>query len=326
MQYRARCKGSGNALHHFGCRLAPDPVFTGPHRLWGVTVAPRPGWYPDPAGATGLYRWWDGNHWADVTSDSVNARPPIPLQADAATGGIAAYRHTSPLRISAALLLGFALFVSASIGLGAMLWRGPTSTSAQRATGGPADLPSAGSLGTDPVGYLDERTRKATIGSASLTLPGHPYVVSPDPMAIRGVLDLLFWASAPVHTRYDGKHDWSSGVLLGRVTEMSSQGDLETEGALALHRLSNAIFDRHPTDLKALKRYAHTVDGQQGMLFSAQVHYVVDQLPSRYDTVTALVVRLDDGSLIVAASSVPNDADPEIARQAADALQTLTIR
>ena len=34
-------------------------------------------------------------------------------------------------------------------------------------------------------------------------------------MTIRGVLDLLFWASAPVHVRYDGKTDWSSGVLLG---------------------------------------------------------------------------------------------------------------
>jgi Protein of unknown function (DUF2510) len=326
VQYRARRKGSGNAHDHFNCRLALDPVFTTPHRLWCVTGAPRPGWYPDPAGATGLYRWWDGNHWANVTSDSANAPPPILIQAEAATGNLAARRGASPLRVSAALLLGFAIFVSASIGLGVVLWRSPSSTSAQRPAGGPADLPSAGSLGTDPVGYLDERTRKATIGSASLTLPGHPYVVSPDPMAIRGVLDLLFWASAPVHTRYDGKHDWSSGVLLGRVAESDSHRNLETEGTLALHRLSNAIFDRHPTELKGLKRYEHAVDGQQGMLFSAQVHYAVDQLPSRYDTVTALVVRLGDGSLILAASSVPNDADPEIARQAADALQTLTIR
>jgi hypothetical protein len=62
------------------------------------------------------------------------------------------------------------------------------------------------------------------------------------------------------------------------------------------------------------------------MLFSARVYYSVDRLPSRYDKVTAVVVRLDDGSLIMAASSVPNDADSEVARQAADALKTLSIR
>jgi hypothetical protein len=62
------------------------------------------------------------------------------------------------------------------------------------------------------------------------------------------------------------------------------------------------------------------------MLFSAHVLYAVDGLPSRYDTVTALLVRLDDGSLIMAASSVPNDTADDVARQASDALKTVTIR
>ncbi|HEY6687744.1 MAG TPA: DUF2510 domain-containing protein [Propionibacteriaceae bacterium] len=290
-----------------------------------MTAAPRPGWYPDPAGAPGLYRWWDGSHWADVTSDSVQAPPPLALPVEAA-GGVPPYRHASPLRIAAALGLGFALFISASIGLGLAIWPTQSNTPAQRAAGGPGGLPSVGSVGTDPVGYLDERTRTATIGPASLTMPGDPYILSPDPMAIRGVLDLLFWASAPVHTRYDGKHDWSSGVLLGRVAQSSSQVELETEGTLALHRLSNAIFDEHPTELKGLRWDEHAVNGRPGMLFSARVYYSVDRLPSRYDTVTAVVVRLDDGSLIMAASSVPNDADSDVARQAADALKTLSIR
>jgi hypothetical protein len=290
-----------------------------------VTAAPRPGWYPDPAGAPGLYRWWDGSHWADVTSDSVQAPPPLALPIEAA-GGVAPYHHASPLRIAAALGLGFAFFISASIGLGLAIWPTQSNTSAQRAAGGPGGLPTVGSVGTDPVGYLDERTRTATIGPASLTMPGDPYILSPDPMAIRGVLDLLFWASAPVHVRYDGKNTWSSGVLLGRVAQSSSQDELQTEGTLALHRLSNAIFEQHPTELKGLRWDEHAVDGRPGMLFSARVYYSVDRLPSRFDTVTAVVVRLDDGSLIMAASSVPNDADSDVARQAADALKTLSIR
>jgi hypothetical protein len=260
-----------------------------------------------------------------VTSDSVQAPPPLALPIEAA-GGVAPYHHASPLRIAAALGLGFALFISASIGLGLAIWPTQSNTSAQRAAGGPGGLPTVGSVGTDPVGYLDERTRTATIGPASLTMPGDPYILSPDPMAIRGVLDLLFWASAPVHVRYDGKNTWSSGVLLGRVAQSSSQDELQTEGTLALHRLSNAIFEQHPTELKGLRWDEHAVDGRPGMLFSARVYYSVDRLPSRYDTVTAVVVRLDDGSLIMAASSVPNDADSDVARQAADALKTLSIR
>ena len=220
------------------------------------------------------------------------APPPLPVQTEAAAGGGPALRRISPMRVAAVLSLGFALFVSASIGL--VIWRDPSNTSPQRAAG----LPSAG--GTDPIGHLDERTRKATIGPASLTMPDDPHTLAP-PDGHRGVLDLLFWAAAPVHIRYDGKHD--SVVLLGRVAEQSSAGDLQTDGKLALHRLSQAIFDHHPTELKRMTSEQRTVDGQPAMLFSAQAHYSVDQPPSRYDTVTALLVRLDDGSLIIAASS-----------------------
>jgi hypothetical protein len=289
-----------------------------------VTVAPKPGWYPDPAGASGLYRWWDGSNWAEVTSDSAQAPPPIPVQFEAAAGDDPSLRRVSPLRVTAVLSLGFALFVTVSIGLSLVAWRDSSNTSTQRAVGGAGGVPRP--RGNKPIGDLDERTRTATIGPASLTMPGDPYVLSPHPMAIRGVLDLLFWAAAPVHVRYDGKHDWSSGVLLGRVAEPGSSGDLQSEGRLALHRLSQAIFEERPTELKGITWHQRTVDGRPAMLFSAQVHYSVDQLPSRYDTVTALLVRLDDGSLIMAASSVPNDADSDVAGQARDALKTLSVR
>ena len=261
-----------------------------------------------------------------MTSDSAQAPPPLPVLAEAALGRDASPHPASPLRVAAVLSLGFALFVSASVGLGLVIWRDPSNTSAQRVVGGSAGLPSAGGVGTAPIGYLDERTRTATIGPASLTMPGDRYALSPDPMAVRGVLDLLFWASAPVHVRYDGKHDWSSGVLLGRIASPGNADDLQIEGTRTLHRLSQAIFDRHPTELKGMTSKQRTVDGQPAMLFSAQVHYSVDQLPSSYDTITALLVRLDDGSLIMAASSVPNDADSDVARQAGDALRTLTVR
>ena len=129
-----------------------------PHRLEGVTVAPRPGWYPDPAGAAGLYRWWDGSSWAEVTSDSAQAPPPLPVETEG--GGGAPLRRASPLRVAAVITLGFALFASASISLGLVIWRDSSNTSAQRAVGAPAGLPSVG--GTDPIGYLDERPRTAT--------------------------------------------------------------------------------------------------------------------------------------------------------------------
>jgi hypothetical protein len=38
---------------------------------------PAPGWYPDPDGAFGLVRWWDGDRWSDVATP---AGPGVSVQ------------------------------------------------------------------------------------------------------------------------------------------------------------------------------------------------------------------------------------------------------
>ena len=46
-------------------------------------------------------------------------------------------------------------------------------------------------------------------------------MVHPDPLTLDGVFDFFFWAAATVHPRYDGRHDWSSTMLLGRLAARS---------------------------------------------------------------------------------------------------------
>ncbi len=60
---------------------------TGP----GLTHAPA-GWYPDPDGAPGVVRWWNGLTWSDVTTPAgpgvaVQAAPVLPPPRPPADGG-----------------------------------------------------------------------------------------------------------------------------------------------------------------------------------------------------------------------------------------------
>lgn len=289
-----------------------------------MTVAPKPGWYPDPAGADDLYRWWDGATWSDATSDSAHAAAPKDDRADFDHSSELSPRR-SPTRAVLAVTLGFALFISTGIGAGLLFWH----DSPAPAAGGAGSSPLgrvASTTATPAVGRLDQSLRKARIGSAAMTLPADPYQTYGDPMKIAGVFDVFFVASVVVHGRYDGRRDWSAVVAFAQLSaSLTADDDLEKAGQAAVTTLANHFYDGHPTTVKPISYSDRSVDGNPGMLFTVAVHYSIKKLPSTYDRVTALVVRLDDGSLVAAISSVPDDADAEVVRLAAESLESLTI-
>jgi uncharacterized protein YxjI len=41
-----------------------------------MTATVPSGWYPDPSGASGLLRWWDGTNWTDHTQPSTPTQQP----------------------------------------------------------------------------------------------------------------------------------------------------------------------------------------------------------------------------------------------------------
>jgi hypothetical protein len=226
--------------------------------------------------------------------------------------------------VAGVVAVSLVVFLAVTVTAGLVLWNDAPADSEGR---GARSLGSTGAGPTvaAPAVFLEQNTRTARIGAASVVLPDDPYAVHPEPLRQTGFLDSFFWAAATVHPRYDTRRDWSSTMLLGRLSAASASGELEQDGRRAVTQLSTYFFDGHPTQVRDLTAADHAVDGHPGMLFTATVHYTVPNLPSRYDTVTALLVRLDDGSVVVAARSVPDDTDPAIAQQAADALRSFSI-
>jgi hypothetical protein len=50
-------------------------------------VSAKPGWYPDPGGGLGLFRYWDGKAWSAATSPNPSAPPPSQGLVGAPQGG-----------------------------------------------------------------------------------------------------------------------------------------------------------------------------------------------------------------------------------------------
>jgi hypothetical protein len=248
---------------------------------------------------------------------------------DVSTSPSLGWRHEpAPTRRSVAkvtimVTVGIVLIAGAGIGIGLLIWHEPARTTELTDAGRSTSLASAM---REPTGGLDTSTGRARIGRATMMLPGEPYDLYPDPVHIDDVVDVIFLANADVHSDYDGRHDWQATVALAQISsELTDGSDLEQAGARVMQELGDRFFGGHPTQIKHMRSADRAVDGQPGMEFSADVHYSAKGLPSSYDRAVVWLVRCEDGSLIAAISSVPNDATPRIRGLASAALDTLTV-
>lgn len=309
-------------------------------------TSPKPGWYPDPAGTPELFRWWDGSSWTDAIGESPKAPAPsgklLPEAAELATLRAADDAIGSdevadrPRRRSAAVLVvalvaGFALFVTAALGFGNVVLRG--GLDAQPAAGesepaGKSPQTSKGSTGKTPLvpsGQVDETSGEATIGNVTMTFPGEPFRLDGNSTPIEDAFDIFFVANAPVHKGYNGRDNWYGSVGFAHIPagvpkDAASISDATIDG------LSRRFFGTTKTKLVDGSKIATTVNGRPALSVSVEVRYKIKNLPSRYDTVRAIVVTMEDGSLVAVLSSIPNDADPLLHQLAAKSLDSLHIQ
>jgi hypothetical protein len=209
-----------------------------------------------------------------------------------------------------------ALVLTTSAGALLLLWSGPQAGTARQ----PDD--AAATVG----GQLDERARRASIGPVTMDLPGSPYKVSRATHQVPGVLDVVFLAEAGIHPRTAQHGGWTAMTCLASVSEqLAGDFDLDEDSVATVRKLADEIYGSGPTEVRDVDVSDHAVDGHGGVRITARVHYEIDGLPSQYDDVTAILVRLDDGSVVAALSSVPDDASAEIRELAAQSLASLRI-
>ena len=214
--------------------------------------------------------------------------------------------------------LGIVLVAGAGVGIGMMVWQEPATTAAQaaRSLGAASDAPA--------IDGLDAATRRATLGSATLTLPPEPYVLYPDPVQLDGVVNVIFLANADVHPNYDQGRDWQATVALARISSGLTDADLERAGDRVLRELG-----RHST--VGIQRNHQCAVGRSGHRRTARHGVPSGRLLFRRGPAEPVRPRgrlagaRRRRHLVAAISSVPNDAPPQVADLAATAIDSLTV-
>ena len=287
------------------------------------------GWYADPSGRADAFRWWDGDGWTRwLSRDAVAAEPgptpdiptpppastdsPPPAEPEPATGTV---------KLPAAVAIVLAVVVLSVIAVGAIV-----SFSTDRLPSGPAVAPPPAGPAETRISY-DDATRRTAIEEMSYIAPPAPYVCPTTPAAQPPIFSTQLGCHAVVHEDYQPSGaDWVSAVGMGVLDQSQIGPDVS---ATAAEVFTSVVAQNYPVGVKVRDRTNGAfglAPAGQGILITADLHYSVKNVPSRYDAIVVAVVKLESGAYAAWYGMRPNDTPKSTRQVLVDSVQTLTAR
>ncbi len=304
-----------------------------------------PGWYPDPGGQPGAYRYWDGSGWTNQLT-SQPAGPPAgpatgpansnpnptgsaagPAWSPTSTGatagtGTAGYAATPPkkgrgwlvalIAVAVVLVIVVVLVVrnlgGALVGLPGLPGGNPSSNACPQpeANSSPTPRPPDGRVHSGPLSY------------PQLPSPwGAPLPNNEVPFG-RDVLQQF------VQTEQTPTMSWGAAVMVGELVAGDGFFEPKDGAEIVLKCVTGTFYGdaevtRHDTVSKAM-----TVDGHDAWIMESDLSFSIEGLKATNELLTVVIVDLENGSAGLFASSVPGNS-PQYNAPAERAMQGLRV-
>lgn len=270
------------------------------------------GWYPDPGGRRGEYRYWDGASWSSALSSSPSTPPP--------TGDRKPARRSTGLWI--AIVVG--LLVVALVGYGVFrLAR----------LGGLADTPTAaGNPTTNPCPKNTqsltpvEHTADGRVHGGMLSFPRLPSPWGPP----EGDSRVPFGRDVQqqfvdVETNYNGKGGrWGAQVLVAELAAGDGFFTPQEGSAIVVKCLLGSFYGDALVTPTTLVDKSTTLGGKDAWLVEVHMTFDIPGLQAKGETAIVLIVATSPDVSSLFFATVPDNA-PEYMVTARASLAALTV-
>ena len=255
------------------------------------------GWYPDPGGQSGRFRFWDGRTWSAELTGDPRTRPP-----GAATSTDPAARETieigarRPVRSRVwltGLIAGLVVLVVVvglvvrSVGGGLEVGDPgpPQSTSTRELCPLPAVAGPSAALGGDRV----------VSGSLSYPRLGAPFNAPNDDNRVPYGREIRS-QEATVEARPDGTLLWVAQILIARLTAGDGFFAVQDGATIIADCVTGLFYGNVAVQRTDLRNEAITLSGRDGWLIEAHLTFDVPDIKTTGETMIIIVVETDDGA------------------------------
>lgn len=303
-----------------------------------------PGWYPDPGGQPGAYRYWDGTGWTNqLTSDPGGAAPvppsggPGPSGSASGGAGGSAWGPTTglpgaggattyaaaPTRSSRRWLIGLIAVAVALIvvvvlvvrGLGGVLGGVPGLPGGDPSTNVCPQPETSSSPTPQPA---DGRVHSGPLSYPKLPAPwGEPLPNTEVPFG-RDVLQQF------VQTEQTPTMSWGAAVMVGELVAGDGFFEPKDGAEIVLKCVTGTFYGDAEVTRNDTVSKAMTVDGHQAWIMESDLSFSITGLEATNELLTVVIVDLENGSAGLFASSVPGNA-PQYTAPAEQAMRGLRV-
>lgn len=307
-------------------------------------MSAAPGWYPDPGGQPGTFRYWDGRVWSPATTTSPYAAPPapappppalarpsIPGQPPSPAQSPTSERPAIPPRspqtgrgwvgwLIGGLAVLVVLVVLAVVGIRAVL-TGPLGGAPGPAQDTPGlACPPAVEPTASAAPDAGDRVRSGRLSYPRLGAPFSPPQWDSRTPFGRDVKS----QEAVVETAADGRPRWVAAVLIARLLSGDGFYGPQQGAQVVAACVIGKFYDDAVVNREDRRNEATRIDGRDAWIIEMHLTFDIPDIQTKGEAATIVVVDTGNGEAGLFYSSIP-DTSPQFREPAERALAGLTV-
>lgn len=272
------------------------------------------GWYPDPGGQPGHYRYWTGSGWSEELTTNPSQTPPPPTSTGPNRNVVGWWIAAVVALLAVGLVIWLAVRVVSSED-GRMPWEPAANPSQNICTAGVISH----SASPEP-----KVAGRVSGGHLSYPLQGAPWdKPEADNRVPFGTIAMV--QSAIDQRNWDGKGtDWVSSLLVSDLVSGDGFANSKSAAEVVLKCVLGTYYSDTPVTSKVISAAKHSVDGHDGWLIETQLSFDVAGLDAKGERVLLLVVQVETDQFGLFYASVP-DTSPDRLPEARKAMAKLEV-
>jgi hypothetical protein len=303
---------------------------------YSCLVSSPAGWYPDPGGQRGAFRYWNGSTWSSQLSPSASAPPPFTSglgqpSSSAPQFGQAGYQpgmgyteQTRKRRIGPwiGIVVGVVVVALLAVVIFQFASKGNLASGGASPGGNTTTNPCPENTASmAPV----QHTADGRVHGGLLSYPelASPWSAPTTDVRVPYGRDVSV-QEVMVEPNYNGTNSWVASVLVGELAAGDGFFSPQEGSEIVVKCLIGAFYDNAVVGRADTVNKATTVGGKDAWLVETHLTFDIQGLKTKGETAIVLIVATGTDTSSLYYASIP-DTVPQYVQTALDTMAALTV-